>query len=215
MIKSGKFTLIELLVVIAIIAILAALLLPALNKTRSLAKDMKCLSSLRQVGLSSQMYAEDSKGYCGGPIAGITANWVTPLVPYLKDRIRLAQVTSYDPRVYELQRGCPYMTTGSWGWWVYGMNANFGYWPNVYTLGRTGNPSGTDMISDLGNSFCTSISVLKNQLFGQPNGTGSKPRHNSKGINIFYVDGHAKFMVWPYPWETSLDPNIKVMGNFN
>jgi prepilin-type N-terminal cleavage/methylation domain-containing protein/prepilin-type processing-associated H-X9-DG protein len=115
---SAAFTLIELLVVIAIIAILAALLLPALATAKEQSVRTKCLSNLKEVNLSLQMYAGENKSYL--PTGDGQSYWAWD-IPWVPGNNMMANVGSY--KIFF----CP--GTG----WRFSDSNNFALWNNYAT----------------------------------------------------------------------------------
>jgi prepilin-type N-terminal cleavage/methylation domain-containing protein/prepilin-type processing-associated H-X9-DG protein len=208
--RRKGFTLIELLVVIAIIAILAAILFPVFARARAKARQAKCQSNLKQLGLAFLMYTTDNDemlpawgyGDTGSPNNGVAEgfySWDSVIMPYMRNQDILICPNNPFPEGRTARGYAMTRYTGD----AYGTDLPL--WMDYMPK-----PAETVLLFDKGHLPPGSNGDSAGEAFFQSQGcTGQGLKtdmfHNN-GKNFLYVDGHVKFHAkdsGPFAHETA------------
>jgi prepilin-type N-terminal cleavage/methylation domain-containing protein/prepilin-type processing-associated H-X9-DG protein len=197
--RAPAFTLIELLVVIAIIGVLAAMLLPALAKSKLSAQRAACENNLRQLGLATELYLGDSGGYffnlCEPPTTGGQQWWFGWLAAGIEGQRGYDLSTgSLYPYLHGADvRLCPSPAWNSPEFKCKGTNVIFSYAGNAYLLaGEKQNPVNANKI---------------------PHPSGTAVYADAAQVNTFQAPAspaHPMFEEWYY---LDLETNYNSVGN--
>ena len=213
--EKRKFTLIELLVVIAIIAILASMLLPALQQARERAKSTTCVNNLKTIGAAVTFYQADYNSWLPAMMGCGQGRFFTDLLPYLGLPSRKCANGTLEVTPYVMPPKTVYCPTDSkrlkmaakGGYDMCYLYSSYGQ--NYYARRDAGQGAGRlanmmrpadvrrmgsliyliDAVRDNGAQVCFSVNVWPFKIDADPSGGAADFRHN-KSLNIMYLDFH-------------------------